>query len=716
MRRTNYFLISALIYFLIPASFLLTAKAESETSETIEPPPAFSWSSVGPYGGDVRSLAISPSDAKKLYLGTSDGQIYRSTDAAASWQRLLSFNHPGFCVEKIVIDQEQPNTLYAPVWFIANDTEGTIYKSTDGGDTWKELEAIHGHSVRNLAIAPSNHNILVAVAIEGGYQSNDAGQTWNRITPENHPDLKRLHSVAIDPKNPKIIYIGTEHLPWKTEDGGENWFLIKGHPNDAKQQFIDDSDIFSIVINPQDPSRVLASACSGIYQTSNSAETWTKFQGIPFTSRRTHIIYPDPTNADVIYSGTTEGLWKTTDSGKTWRLMTSLRTVVNAIAIHPSDPQKIYLGIKYGGVLVGTSGGEQFRVANDGFVNRQISTIVTDRKDPSRVYAGVLFNGTEGGLYISQDSGKSWKPASRGLESQDVYSLFQSLQNERLLFAGTNLGLYRSTDRGETWQAVSASKPAPFIAPSQTSTPTAPTKLTVKPVVKKAPAKTGAVRLGKISDRVTEVVPLYKQPNLQSGVLIASWDGLFKLDDKTARLEQIKIGNYVGKVLSLATHPDHPNLIYAGTTNGLYLSQDGGKTWELLSISEEERHPVVQAIGIAPQNEQLMLIGTQKSCYYSRDGGRSWQRRGKGIPYGEAVVIRFNPTNPNIVAVGDYKVGGIYISTNAGETFQRVDRDLLPSSRIRSLTFDSVNPYRLYVGSFSGGVYLFEAENRRARQ
>src|SRR5262249_29216877 len=106
------------------------AKAENDaTTDTAKP---YQFSFVGPYGGDVRSLAVDPSDPNRLYLGTQDGQIYRSTDAAKTWSRTVAFDHPGYCVDKIIIDETSPKTLYVPIWFSANDSDGTIYKSTDG--------------------------------------------------------------------------------------------------------------------------------------------------------------------------------------------------------------------------------------------------------------------------------------------------------------------------------------------------------------------------------------------------------------------------------------------------------------------------------------------------------------------------------------------------------------------------------------------------------
>lgn len=681
---------------------IVFTNAHGESGDKSSKP--YNWSVAGPYGGDVRSLVIDPSDPQRLYLGTNDGQIYRSTDGANNWTRLLSFNHPGYSVDKIIIDDKSPKTLYVPVWFIANDTDGTIFKSTDGGDSWRELEGIRGHSVRALAIAPSNHDILIAAAIDGGYQSNDGGETWKLITPPNHADIKRLHSVAIDPNNPEIIYLGTEHLPWKTDNGGKDWYLVKGHPTDKKQQLIDDSDIFTIVIDREEPTRVYASACSGIYCSLDSAKTWKKYQGIPFTSRRTHVIYPDPTNKNIIYSGTTEGLWKTLDGGLKWKPMTSTRTVVNAIAIHPSDPNKVYIGIKAGGVLVSTNGAESFRAANNGFVNRQIGTLLADRKIKGRIYAGALFNGFEGGLFISNDSGATWQSAARGLESQDIYTLFQSPTNEKVIYAGTNTGLYRSIDHGATWTRLETARAVVFPRPARTPTKGAAKGRSTKTAAAAPAPVAGRGKPLKLKQRITDITPLYGG---KGGVLISSWAGLFRIVGDGTILEKLPIGQFDGKVLSVGSHPQQPDTIYAGTNGGIYKTEDGGRNWQLLT-GMEEATPVVQSISVNPKDANHVFIGTTNTCYLTRDGGKSWQRRGRGIPYGEALSVRFNSANPEIVVLGDYRRGGVYISTDGAENFQRIDGEL-PSLRIRSVSFDNFDPTRLYVGSFSGGVYVLDA-------
>ncbi|MBK7993090.1 MAG: hypothetical protein IPK14_06590 [Blastocatellia bacterium] len=661
----------------------------------------FTWSEVGPDGGDVRALAIDPADANRLFIGTNDGQIYRSTNAAKSWTRLLSFHHPGYVVDKIIIDNKSPKIIYVPLWSLANDVDGTIYKSTDGGDTWQELTAMNKHSVRALAIAPTDANLLIAAAIDGAYISHDAGTSWSRFSPENHPDIKRLHSIAIDPKNPNIVYLGTEHLPWRTDNGGKDWVCVKGHPTEKKQQFIDDSDIFTITIDPTDNNNIYASACSGIYNSKDGATTWTKYQGIPFTSRRTHIIYPDPTNNQIIYSGTTEGLWKTTDAGQTWRLMSSIRTIVNSITIHPSNPNRIYLGVKSGGVWVSDNAGESFQASNNGFVNRQISALLSDRSVSGRIYAAALFNGFDGGLYLSTDGGSSWKLSSKGLANEDIYSIYQSPWDEKLLYAGTNLGLYFSKDRGESWVRITG-KSVPIQSTPSKTTPnkTTPNKTTKTYKTKNVASKSKKpLPSANITQRVVELIA----NDANKSLLVAAWSGLYQVNED-GRIEKLNVANYNGKILSVA-FDSKEKVLYAGTQQGLYRSSDNGKTWQIIPINDT--NPVVQAINVSPHNGNVIMVTTDTTCFFSNDGAKTWQRRGKGIPYGEPIAVRFSSKNPNVIIVGDYRNGGVYLSTDAGENFYQIDRQIT-SNRIGAISFDNFDADRVYVGSFSGGIYVLK--------
>ena len=121
-------------------------------------------------------------------------------------------------------------------------------------------------------------------------------------------------------------------LPWKTTDGGKNWHNIK-------KGMIDDSDVFSIIVDPEKPQFVYASACSGIYKSDNGGRTVPQDSGHSATARRTRVLRQDPEHREVVYAGTTEGLYKTTDGGKTFKRMTGADVIVNDVYVDPSEPE-----------------------------------------------------------------------------------------------------------------------------------------------------------------------------------------------------------------------------------------------------------------------------------------------------------------------------------------------------------------------------------------
>ena len=108
-------------------------------------------------------------------------------------------------IDHIVFDPTNTQTIYAAGWGLYHDDEGDVFRSDDGGATWRALPGTHGKSIRALSMAPSDHNTLVIGALDGVFRSQDAGATWTRMTPdnpevlENHASMKNFVSVAIDP-------------------------------------------------------------------------------------------------------------------------------------------------------------------------------------------------------------------------------------------------------------------------------------------------------------------------------------------------------------------------------------------------------------------------------------------------------------------------------------------------------------------------------------
>jgi photosystem II stability/assembly factor-like uncharacterized protein len=724
---------------------LVEAHAKAiETAATQEFGRARVWQMTGPFGGDVASLAVDPRDANHLLVGTHDGQLFRSADGGVTWKRVTpGLKTPGYSVRLILFDRARAGLLYAGLAQIkdaADDqTGGGVLISQDNGQTWREVEAMRGRAVRGFVQWSKDPDVLAVAAKDGVYRTLDHGATWQKITPDGDPELRGFHSVAIDPRDVNTIYVGTWHLPWKTTDGGQTW----KRAGSKETGMIDDSDIFAIRIDEQNPDTVLMSACSGIYRSTDASAKWTKIQGIPYTSRRTHVIYQHPTRPEVIFAGTTEGLWRTTDGGQTWGIgvTVSRRQVINAVAVHPDQPDRVYLGTEDSGILVSNDGGETFEASNAGFTNRQVRVVVPDRTERGRVYAGVIFDTVNGGFFVSEDGGLTWRQSTKGMGQRDVYSIYQSEVRPETLYAGTNHGVFRSDDRGETWVAVrreteeeKQQKAAALEAQNNAARKPAEKRVVqtrAKPGGKRAAqgAKGKSARAAKppaakkpapedegwrdLQSQVFALGTLVpRSAEEQPGLIAATWDGLFVTRDEKQGWQQVKLElgpNSRPHVNAVATSPHAPGLVLVGADEGLFVSRDNGVTFAAVALGDEARR--VQSVVFDPRRAEEVYVGTSNGFFLSKDGGKTWEQRGAGMRLSiVASAVTVNPLNPSELYVGDQRQGGLFHSTNGGQTWEMLKTGDLPSTRFWSLMADPFDENRLYAGSFSGGVYVMNKE------
>jgi photosystem II stability/assembly factor-like uncharacterized protein len=400
------------------------------------------WRAVGPYGGNARALALDPGNPNHVLLGAAAGALFESVDGGRHW-RYFAHLGPGdeLMLEKIAFDPQHSSTIYAAGWSVTGEGGG-FFVSRNGGRAWSQPRALRGKSVQALAVAPSDPRILVAGALDGLYRSRDSGESWERITPAGHADLKNFAAVAIDPRDPKIIYAGTWHLPWKTTDGGETWKIIQ-------QGVIDDSDVFSIILDHSHPERVFASACSGIYRSDDGGGLFRKVQGIPGTARRTRVLAQDPVDANTVYAGTTEGLFKTGDGGQSFQRITPPEFILNAVLVDPRNPRRLLIATDRGGVFSSDDAGASFQPSNDGFSERQVTAVTADPEDAKGLYAGVINDKEFGGVFHLRHG--VWTQMSAGLGGRDVFDL--AVSPDGALVAATNRGVFVYSRESASWTA-----------------------------------------------------------------------------------------------------------------------------------------------------------------------------------------------------------------------------------------------------------------------
>jgi photosystem II stability/assembly factor-like uncharacterized protein len=622
------------------------------------------WRSIGPDGGDARSLAADPRNPDRILLGTSSSQLFVSNDGGYTWSRLARVGDGDhYVVDHIVFDPAQSETIYAAAWSVETDG-GDVFRSDDGGRTWRALAGMHGKSVRSLALAASNPNTLVAGALDGVFRSGNGGQTWEPISPPGHPEIKNIESLAIDPQNPDVIYAGTWHLPWKTTDGGRTWDSIK-------DGVIDDSDVFSIILDPRDSRVLYASACTGIYKSEDAGAHFRRVQGIPKSARRARVLRQHPLDPNMVYAGTTEGLWVSINAGQSWHRVTTDTVIVNDVLVDARHPGTVLLATDRGGVLRSENGGTTFFASNHGFAHRQVAALLVDRNDASVLYAGVVNDKEYGGLFVSRDAGEHWTQMNDGLSGHDIFSLRQTELGT--LLAGTNRGIFVWGPMDKAWHAINGIAQEP---PSAVGARAAVRgKRPPKPVADDPPARP------QLNGRVADLEVA------QDVWFAATSQGLFWTVDGGRNWRG---GAVLGQRDFITVHAAG-RMVIAITPAALVVSHDGGKHWYAPQLPEN----IAPLAGAALGTQGSIWLASRAGAYGSRDGGDTWEHAINGIDALDATSVMYDSDNRRLLAT---TVTGAFESTDLGRSWHRTGER---TSRLRGI---SLGGGRLYARTDFDGV------------
>lgn len=602
------------------------------------------WTPVGPPGGDARSLAFDPRNPQTVYLGTADGVLYRSDDAGDRWQRLEpGFPRRGQSLDEIAVDAQ--GRVLVAFWEV-NGQGGGVARSADGGRTFTLLPGIDGESVRALAIDGKRPGTLFAGTLSGVFRSDDDGAHWQRISPAAPTELRNVESLALDPRDPLVLYAGTWHLPWKTTDGGKTW-----HP--AKLGMIEDSDVFTLSLDHRRAEVVYGTACSGIYRSTDAAGHWTKVRGIPPSSRRTRAFVQDPAHTDVFVAGTTEGLWRSDDDLKSWRLVTPKELVVNALVVLPTG--RILAGADGAGVWRSDDGGATWAASNDGFSERFVGRVIFD-PDHDRVLAAIREDRQHGGVLAARWPGSSWTALAPGLEGREVLALAVLGEN---VFAGTDDGLYRLNEKQALWQRLTVAEAA-----------------------------------ADVDIRVTDLATV-----APATVLATTASGLLRTDDGGATWTRVRMG-LAGTVETVAA--DAYGRAFATTPDGLFASSDRGAHFTAAAA-------VPAAVRRLVATETDLLAATSDGLFRCRlDAVASgpWQRV-RGLPAMDIAAFDVVAGGQTLLA-SDFREGGVFRSDDGGETWRTIAASGLRSNRLWTIAADPRAPERVLAASISGGLHRLE--------
>jgi photosystem II stability/assembly factor-like uncharacterized protein len=590
------------------------------------------WQVLGPDGGDARSLAYDARNPDHILLGTSTGQMFSSNDGGRTWSRLARLGGDDYVLDHISIDPQDSNSIYVSAWSVSSQQIGEIFRSRDGGANWQTLPAMHGKSIRAVAMFKGDSSVLVAGALDGVFRTKDGGDTWERLSPANSADIKNIESIAVDPKDPNTVYAGTWHLAWKTSDGGANWQHIN-------KGMIDDSDVFSVIVDHDNPSVVFASACSGIYKSETGGNLFSKIQGIPFSARRTRVLKQDPTNENIVYAGTTEGLWKSTDLGKVWKRVSNPEVVVNDVMIDPRDSKRVLLATDRSGVMASTDGASNWTPSNKGYAHRYVSAILADSKDASTLYVGVVNDREYGGVFYSHDAGHNWLQKATGLGGKDVFALQQA--SGGVLIAGTNHGMFSLERNASAWH---------------------PMNVVVVEHTLKIPRKGARKAVTKTTFEKSLLESRVNDLELGSGRwLAAATTGIYSSTDQG---KTWKGGQILGQQDFVSVKAEGSTVV-AATRSSLLISSDSGATWRKAGLPTY----VVGIRGTAIASDSQILIAAREGAFRSGDGGATWEHIGNGLPGKDITSVSFDAPRKRVLATSD-ATGVIFESLDGGHSWQ----------------------------------------------
>ncbi len=637
------------------------------------------WQLYPFYGGEMMSMAMSPTNKDIVYVGTRDAGVFKTTNGGISWQPKrngLTF----WPINVLTVDPANENVLYAGTEYAG------IWKSSDGGDSWLQVHngVLKGYSwvVRDIAIDHQNTQIIYVGYYEpyyGGHilKTVNGGASWeykdSGLPKDGDGDADMIYSLAIDPNNHLTLYAGTwGDGAFRTTDGGESWQAINcGIPDDLGYKY---AYVHSFAFDPHHANR-LCSILDDEYYIFNADNCWEK---ISTDNRVDHHIKFHPTDDTIMYSY--GGFFHiSSDGGVTWGYAEDNIDNVNDIVFHNDFPDTIYAatdwygdewdGYRSGGVYKTTDGATTWNEMTQGITARVISSVGIDPQNSDFIYVIVtqIFDQV---LLKSQDGGQTWQTGYYHFSPTTIDFITIDPQNPGQLYAGGWSGdFYFSNDDGQTFHTINEIRN--------------PTGITFDP------ENPNTIYVGTIDDGIyksTDSGSTWTQKN--NGLPTDPYDGSIWVD-------------------SVAVDPNNSSVIWAGMNvrEGIYKSENGGESWVLKGLDNDFDAHKILSIAINPDNSDVIFAGTGTSgpgsIYRTTNGGATWEQKITDI--GWVYKIAYDPRNSNWIyaATEGY---GVLRSRDGGESWHDYNNGIFYPV-LYSLSITQEDPPLLVTGSYGSGLY-----------
>ena len=690
MRRTLPRL-TRLISIALPVALAAQGKPPSLPDSTFS---GLSYRNIGPANmsgrmTDVEGVAGDPSI---VYISAASGGVWKTTNAGTTWTPIFD-KQPVQSIGDMAVDPTNPDVIYVGTGEanVRNSVSfgNGVYKSTDGGKTWKHLGLGDTRHISRIVINPLDPKKVYVAAIghafgpseeRGVFMTEDGGDTWKKVL-----YLDNVHGASdldIDPKNPNLLYAGMWYFDRK------QWTFRSG---DEK---------------------------GGVYRSVDGGKNWTKAtKGLPKLIGRIGIkVAPSSPNIVYVVAETREGyVFKSTDNGETWtKTSDNAHTLGRGfyyadLRVDPQNENRVYtLGMSFS---ISIDGGYTFKPMTGNF-HGDHQTMWIDPKNPRRMYMG-----DDGGMNVTYDQGGAWKwfpniPVGQFYQiSYDMrepfYHVSGGLQDNGLWVgpSRTRGGAilsenWRFIQGGDGYYAVShPDDPEQFLSDYQAGGIQATNLRTYEqreasPQVKRMdgyPADSNKVRFNWNA-------PIVKSPHDGKIVYFGgnivfrtsdwgrTWSAIspdLSKNDKSRQgdaggpvLKENTVAEYYGTVYSLEESPVKRGVIWAGTDDGnVQVTQDDGKSWVNVTanVAGVGSDAVVSAVEPSHKDaatayvafERRMMDDFKPYVFRTTDYGRTWTNITGNIPANAYVqVVREDPKNNNLVYVGTEL--GLYVNWNGG--------------------------------------------------
>ncbi|MGQ0641111.1 MAG: WD40/YVTN/BNR-like repeat-containing protein [Gemmatimonadaceae bacterium] len=721
---------------------------------------SYRWRNIGPDRGG-RSIAVSGVKGQRnvAYFGATGGGLWKTTDGGDTWQPVTDGKVRSASVGAVAVSETNPNLVFigmGETCIRGNIMPGDgVYRSTDAGRTWTHVGFSESHGISKIRIHPTNPNIVFVAAFgkysapneeRGVFKSTDGGNTWRKVLYRD-PSTAAI-DLSIDPNNPNVIYAalweayrkeyqmssgGPGSGLFKSTDGGETWTEITrntGMPNGVVGRI-------GVAVSGADGNRVYAlveNEKGGLFRSNDAGATWTLVNENRAIRQRafyyTHV-FADPKNADVVYMQNT-ALFRSTNGGRTTRTLGGTHGDHHDLWIDPDDPAHIIDGNDGGGAVSTNTGG---RWTAQDFPTEQFYHVITTKHIPFHVCgsqqdnstictpfnwnlggAGFGGGGGGGGAGGGGGGGPPRSESDRTAGGMAVsyvagggepgYMAPDPLDPD-IFYAGTNNGRYldKFNRRLGTSREVN---PYPWFYSGEPSKE-----------IKERWQWTFPIIFSQADPRTLYVSSQRLWRTRDGG---KTWTALSGDLTRHAPETQEKSGGPItgdmngpevyGTIFSVGPGKTDVNIIWTGSDDGLvHLTRDGGATWRNVTPSDMPDFGRVSQIdaskfsaGTAYMSVRRPLLNDMAPYIFkTSDFGRTWTKIVNGIRADDYVhTVREDPTRRGLLYAGTQH--GVYISHDDGASWQSLALNL-PDVPIADLI---VEGNELVIGTHGRGFWVLD--------